>query len=233
MKKLVIPVLLISALAGAQTGNVGIGTTSPTASLHVKTGNEFIMRLEDGVNTDYGNYVIQSADAVGTFKKVATDAFKTAFLMELPVTGSSLSSNSSTWNATNITFDIPNGRWLVVANLLLKCSEDFTADGTAYTVSATIADQNGTVPTGDIEGNSYGAYSSSAGIFEGTFNLPMNKGMLAGSIVINNTGALKTYKILVKKQKMGSNNSNTDCTLTNFGGSGEPQNILYALPLIN
>ena len=229
MKKyLVILSTLISSLIFSQTGNVGIGTVTPTASLHVKTSNEYIIRLEDNVNSDFGNYVIVSNDTNGTFKKQATNAFKTAYTVPLPATGVDITTQSPTWQTTNTTIQIPNGRWSVVVNLLLKCKENIASKtNTAIIVKATLADSGSLTPTNDIEGNSLGS-TTGTGVYEGVFNMPVNKGLIAGSIVINNTGNVKTYQLIANKNYFGTNES---CTISNLGSNTDPQNIIYVLPL--
>lgn len=63
MKKLSTIVFLAWAFSTyAQTGNVGIGTTSPTTTLHVKGDAKYIIRQEDGVNTSTSFYTVQSED---------------------------------------------------------------------------------------------------------------------------------------------------------------------------
>lgn len=228
MKIINFSAVLFSIAAFSQTGNVGIGTANPTASLHVKTENEFVLRVEDNINTDFGDYVLTSADTKGTFLKKQTNAFKTAFVIPLPATGTDITTASPNWQSTAVTFEIPNGRWSIVANFLLKCKENISANtNTAIIVKASLADFGSTTPSNDIEGNTI-ASTMGTGTFEGLFNMPVNKGLLTGSIVINNTGDTKKYTIIANKNYFGENKT---CTIGNLGNTVDPQNILYALPL--
>lgn len=229
MKKtaIIISVIFAGSTAAAQTGNVGIGTTAPTANLHIKTDNEFVMRVEDGTNTDYADYVVISEDDKGTFKKQQVNAFRTAYTVALPASSNNITSSS--WQDTGVTVNVQNGRWSVVANLVLKCTEDMSSNtNTAIIVKASLADPTGTLtPSPDIEGNTEGS-TAGTGIYQGTFNLPLNKGLLTGSIVVNNSGDVKNYRLIANKDYYGTN---VTCTIYQLGRSDEKQNIIYALPL--
>src|SRR5690606_9053417 len=95
---LILILLLFSVPLFAQ---VGVGAENPTATLHVKTENEYILRVEDGVDTSTSFYTIQSSDEFGTFKKVATDVFRRVQLSSLPDTGTLISTLAPLWQTTN------------------------------------------------------------------------------------------------------------------------------------
>ncbi len=231
MKKLTILSILISPFFYGQNDKVGIGTDEPTATLHVKTKDdvEYIMRLEDSQDTRYGDYVVTSSDNLGTFKKTQTNAFKTTFVVSLPTTGTNITTAAPGWQTTGLTFEIPNGRWTIVTNLLLKCQQDVSSrNNNAVLVKATLADEGTLVPSGDIEGNTPGS-KTGTGIYQGVLNTPLNKSLLTGSIIINNTGTKKNYTLIANRTYLGD--SGLNCTISNLGIRSETQNIIYAIPL--
>src|SRR5690606_13610825 len=104
---------------------------NPTATLHVKTENEYILRVEDGVDTSTSFYTIQSSDEFGTFKKVATDVFRRVQLSSLPDTGTLISTLAPLWQTTNVSITVPPGKWQITGAVALYPSVDMSSNSTS------------------------------------------------------------------------------------------------------
>lgn len=233
MKKIIF-ILLAPIFSFAQTGNIGIGTTTPSATLHVKTDNEYILRVEDGTNTDNNNFIITSSDNNGTFLKQQADIFRSPIVAILPSTNSTINSSSS-YQTTSVSINLPFGRWAVTGTLINKCTihTNTNALPTAYKFESTFADDSASIiPTVDIEGNTKGSTGGSS-VFKGILSTPEKYSTQNGIIVINNTSTssfTKTYYLIVKTTQNGTASS---CNLSNYGSSSEPQNMIYAIPLLD
>ena len=233
MKKNIL-LLLLPIVGLAQSGNVGIGTTSPTNTLHVKSLNQYILRIEDVTNTDNNNFIITAKDALGTFQKTQADIFRSPLVVALPISTSNIVYNTANpYQKTTVSISLPNGRWAVSGTFLIKCLAPTTdnTNPTTYTTEATFADTaSSIIPSADIEGNTKGSTSGN-GIFKGVLSTPEKYNIQTGIIILNNsTLSSKTYYLIVKSLKNG-NASN--CNLVNYGASVEKENQLYALPLID
>lgn len=209
----------------AQSGNIGIGTTEPSATLHLKTDNPYILRIEDNLNTATSNFLIQSVDNKGTFQKTATNKFRRVQVSQLG-TGVSLSTLYPLWQTSTVAITLPPGRWVVTGVILLKPSSVLSGSSKALTARATFSDTNGgTTPSADIEGESSGV--SGLAYFKGTLNAPLSYDLMLGNIIINNTTiGNKSYYMIANIEKQGGTEN-----FINFGSSIEKQNQIYAIPL--
>lgn len=218
--------LAIGLVLSAQTGNVGIGTTSPTATLHVATTNQYILRQEDAINTSNANYTIQSADDFGTFQKVPTDVFRSVQLTTLPSAGATVSQTNPSWQTTTMSITLPPGKWQITGALVLRPSVDLSGNSdTVLNCKLSVADTNaGVIPSNDIV---TGALTGS-GYFYGSYYSPSEYQMMKGNIYVNNSSnASKTYYFIANIGRI----NNTTANFSNFGSSAELENQIFALPI--
>lgn len=212
----------------AQSGNVGIGTTTPTATLHLKSTNTYILRQEDNVNTSNGNYTIQNGDALGNFKKVPTGVFRSVQMVSLPAIGSTVSQIDPNFQTTTLNILLPPGKWQITGALVLRPSVDLSKNSTmVLNCKLSVADTNtSTTPSNDIiTGSTFGS-----GYFYGSYHAPSEYNMMKGSIYINNTTLSdKRYYFIANISKINNNVSNPN--FTNLGSSAELENQIFALPV--
>ncbi len=214
--------------------NVGIGTTAPTANLHIKSDKQYILRIEDNVNTDSEQFAITAADTEGLLTKTPTEVFRKIILGNLTSTPSTV---GSSWTNTGTKITLETGRWLVQFNLALIADTDLSSyTGTtsgAVEVSASLADEGGTTPTSYIEGDTKGSTGGN-GLFYGLILSPSNKGLLKGMLIINNnSGFTKTFDVIAKISDVRFPNTSPapSVKLVNFSLASQPQNQLTAFPL--
>lgn len=185
----------------SKDGYLGIGTTSPSASIHIKTNGTADnpvsgFRLEDTSQAE--DYVL-TTDANGLLSW-ALHAPKEA-VQGTRGSGSttvSISAGQNKLYGINANVTLPPGRWLVTSILFMS-----TATGTdrTFVMNSTFSDTSlsgsktgylANVKSSDIEG----PY-----IISGTSLVPSNSfygGMLTGSVVINNRSSVnKTYYYVV------------------------------------
>lgn len=214
--------------------NVGIGTTAPTANLHIKSDKPYILRIEDNVNTDSEQFTITAANTEGLLTKTTTEVFRKIILGNLTSTPSTV---GSSWTNTGTKITLETGRWLVQFNSALIPNTDLSSyTGTTsgvVEVSASLADEGGTIPTTYIEGDTKGSTGGN-GLFYGLIFSPSNKGLLKGMLIINNnSGVTKTFDLIAKISGVSFPNSSPapSVELVNFSLASQPQNQLTAFPL--
>ncbi len=191
---------------------VGIGTTTPSAMLHVKGG----VRLE---HSSSGNDKILKVNQQGEVR------WARPFLLEiinttLPQAGLNIVEQNVA-KYTNLKITLPRGRYIVKGIFLLNASPNLNNMQSTW-VTAYLSDSatNSDYSTDVIP--------QSANQMSGGIIGPAIYNILEGSIAIENTTmAPKTYYLWAFKKNYG--NSNTSY-IVNFGSSDWGENILYAVP---
>ena len=189
-----------------QSGNVGIGTTTPSQKLHIETGGTAAspvtgFRLEDG--NQKTNFVLTSdTDGVGTWKPVAATRIVGTIGAGIDVP---FITTGAVYRKTGSYIDLPSGKWEVRVTMLMPVGgvpSDALPGGGKMTTNdwvwlkttfstvnaATIVDSQ---ISSDIEGASL-----VSNLFFGPKLVPDEPkfNMLNGSVIINNTTtATKRY----------------------------------------
>lgn len=233
--------ICIGFMAFSQNGKVGIGVSPdlPTASLHVKSTDEYVIRQEDNVNTASSNFIITSADANGKFQKTPTSIFRKVQIISLPTSGTSTVTTASPgWQVTNVQVTLPPGRWALTGTIALKPNVDLSSYfDIALTCNATLSDVSATISS-DVESN----YTTSGnGFWVGNYNSPSEYSVMTGTILVNNaTSADKTYTIIANISRTNVSPYPTavqNVGFSKFGIMGNAtdnayyENQIYAIPV--
>ena len=180
-----------------QVGNVGMGTITPQAKLHIVTGGTSTspnpqLRIEDGAQLA-GRVLTSNAQGEAHWVDYAPGAViaaldPTGVNIALPLTG-------SVYKNTKSKISLPPGRWVIIFTFVIKCNNVGTTVGSRLWVRSTIGDDlslDATKTNGmaslDIEGGS---------AFDGIVWTD-RIGLLTGRCIVNNTSGLtKDYYYLV------------------------------------
>ena len=226
---------IISLIIGIQISyaQIGIGVTNPSSSLHIKSDNNYIMRLEDNINTSNNNWTIISKDTNGTFQKAETGDFRRTIIFNLPVTGATISTLSPIWQATEIKVKVPPGKWMVTGSIALIPNSSLATNGNvAYQCRMTLSDGiTDIAPSSDL----IGAYpNTGSGLMYGRVASPLPKDLVVGNIMIENKNlTTKDYYIIANIERIGvpAIGDLANIVFTNFASSSIPENQLYAIPI--
>ena len=226
--------ILVMGLAAAQ--NVGIGTTSTTKSLHVKStdNSEKILTITDG--TEKASYLLTAKDAQGnSMWAPRTFGGKTIVIGTLGpgLDMTSTAKNAQTWKNTGTYIDLPPGRWAVSATFVMISNVAANNKTSTYYIKNTFSESpTGTAVSPDIEiRRANGSLITDAlpTYISGTLYAPMPFALIRGSAIINNSsGASKKYYLI---SNFFRSSTNTNTTLTKYASASAGENILYALPL--
>lgn len=193
------------------SGNVGVGTTTPTRKLEIVSSTTPSFRLNDG-SQQTGYYLMSDANGNGSWKSLTTSVFA-----DLPATGysGSVSTSSSDPKYTGISITLPPGKWLVLTNVVLRASTDPTGGNGAWVRLQWSRTQNTPSTTG-ITG------SLNSGIYVAPY------GNATGNTIIDNSSSTNSifYLNLSGTDVYGSYSGNWN----NLGSSTWTENSIVAYP---
>lgn len=193
-------------------GNVGIGTNTPTTTLHVAGTT----RLVDGTQA-LGRVLTSDATGVGTWQEVGIDNV----VGILSPTGINIPYNAATYTYTGSRIVLPPGKYAVnVTMLLSKASLTYSPNNSFFWVRSTFSNTTAApTPSADIMGSN---------LCSGNYPGSSVYSLLTGTIIINNTSAAnRTYYYCAG----ATVSNNTTETLTNFGGTYWAENNIIAYRL--
>ena len=206
------------------TGNVGIGTISPDARMHIKTDNDTpAFKLQDGneksasvlISDESGNATWGRGLIGSVIGKLGVGA--TMYLPDYKLTGLPYIVKD-----TGSYIDLPPGRWLVYVTFQLPPLDASKHDSTpAYWIRSTFYDSPALVSlpgfSSDIED---GSQISGSGWYD-------TPGIVSGFTILKNTGVKKKYYLYIG---LVSFYKAAPYTIT-IGGNGHPENSIVAIQL--
>lgn len=226
-------------------GNVGIGTTTPSYKLEIKTGgiSSNIIKGFKLVDGSQGNGYILTSDSNGLarWNPISLSTYNGSFT---GIAGVNYSFTTNTgWSNTGAYITLPDGTWKVDLALLIKIrgnSGEVLPNTSWMWLKSSFAEGSNTSTTvsGDVGFSSSGDSGKFASVL---ISGPMtasgisanNKNhVLQGSVIIRNTsGATKTYYLIIGDST--AMDGNTSITSSNFylqsvGGSGWSENTMIA-----
>ncbi len=211
MKTLSMILSLVSVSFFAQSGNVGINTTSPQTNLHVKG----TLRLE---NSSKSNGAVLRVYDEGSMK------WKSLFVSQ-PIRGEKTISagvqTSTTAKYTGMRITLPTGRWIVKLNLLIPDVSMSANQGLWVDCYLSNSDTAGTLSPDYV--------ANSATHFGGSIKYPASFGMIVGGVVINNTTSTpKTYYLWAQHEAFP--NTATSLYSGSLAGDAWNEDKIYAIP---
>jgi hypothetical protein len=214
-------ILLLAGITNVNaqtTGNVGIGTSSPTNTLHV----DGTVRITNLASTTGTNMV--TVDNNGVLAKQALPAAAAPTIQATLGSGVTLSpSNWSTWNYTGISVVIPANSKYVIFGTFYMAASPAPSSTQALTLRVSVSNSNTTfTQSPDIAGSYY---------ISGTLPPVAATATMSGTIVINNTASVATTYYLWAG-RAGVFGSYTG-SVTNFGASTGTyfEDGVFAMPI--
>ncbi|TZF93772.1 hypothetical protein FW781_18985 [Chryseobacterium panacisoli] len=221
-------------------GNVGIGQSLPTASLHVKNLVSPAFRLEDGTQ---GAGKVLTSDTNGNSSWVYP-ALK-AISGNLPTSLVSFSSYG-TGNPPNISMytggyiNLPPGKWLISFGSIASMGQNDRINTTDAQLWCTAFLSDSNAGAGTITADYISAYTGQRGS-GGSIGRGMNRTMVIGSIAVNNVnGGNKTYYLWANQEletapagpsQININGTSTAGYWINLFGNGNWERYFYAIPI--
>lgn len=200
-------------------GNVGIGTTAPSRTLHINSASSGAVRIVDGTQ-GIGKVLTSDATGVATWQSTGIDNV----VGVLSGTGANIAYNQTVnFLQTGSYITLPPGRYAVNVTMLLARNSTSlpSPNNSFFWVRSTFSDSAGVNPLSspDIVGST---------LASGNFGGTSVYAMLIGTIIINNTTAgNKTYYYVAGRTVY----SNTTETLTGFGSTYWAENNIIAYRL--
>lgn len=200
-------------------GNVGIGTTAPSRSLHLNSATNGALRIVDGTQAN-GRVLTSDANGVATWQSTGIDNV----VGVLSGTGVNIPYNQTVnFLQTGSYIVLPPGRYAVNVTMLLARNSTSlpSPNNSFFWVRSSFSDSAGVNPVSspDIVGST---------LASGNFGGTSVYAMLTGTIIINNTTAgNKTYYYVAGRTVT----SNTTETLTGFGSTYWAENNIIAYRL--
>lgn len=200
-------------IVASATGNVGIGTTSPTTKLHINSATSPAIKIVDGSQAA-GNVLMSDANGAGswvTLTKAVVGTFGSGY--------SGAVSNKDVYTGVSIT--LPPGKWMVLTNIVLKAATAPSASsnqGAWVRLGWSNTQNTSDTTTTQITANlSSGAYVSPYAFASGT------------TIINNTSGATKTYYLNVFGVNIYGGYSSTWSAI---GAASYPENSVIAYPAL-
>lgn len=200
-------------------GNVGVGTTAPSRTLHVNSATSGAVRIVDGTQGN-GRVLTSDATGVATWQSTGIDNV----VGVLNGTGVNIAYNQTVnFLQTGSYIVLPPGRYAVNVTMLLARNSTSapSPNNSFFWVRSSFSDSAGVNPVSspDIVGST---------LASGNFGGTSVYAMLNGTIIINNTTAgNKTYYYVAGRTVT----SNTTETLTGFGSTYWAENNIIAYRL--
>lgn len=178
-------------------GNVGIGTTSPTAKLHIVTGGTSSapnpqLRIDDG--TAQTNRVLMSSPNGTTQWEDYIPGFTLGTMSAAGLTIPTTGIGNTTFVNTNATIILSPGQWFIYFTVGMLCNGTTTTSNYRIWPQVTIADPNTLVSStakGYMTPDAFTNIQYSNNVVQGM------RGSINGWVGINNTsGADRTYYVL-------------------------------------
>lgn len=196
-------------------GQVGIGTTNPTETLHV----DGTFRLVDGTERD--TYILTSDnDGVASWQRQSISIIEGDF-----GAGVDIPANAGVFLQTRSSITLPPGRYLVNVNMLMTADVQVTPNNSSFWLRSSFSDSPMVVPPPEPSADIIGGDFISA-------NLPGSSifQTFIGSVIIDNTsGANKTYHYIAGRAQVFPNNLNL--TIRLFGGDNWAERSITAFPI--
>ena len=222
-------------VAVSSSGNVGLGTNTPSSKLEIQTGGTVAtpisgLKIVDGSQTD--QYVLTS-DASGSalWKPITLTTIMGVFPTSTGA-GNYTFKTTTLWDKTNAFITLPPGRWRVDVTQLLRITGDAITGDQYMWLRFSFTDDN--TPTNPTLTNDFttNARYISAQISGPTVSITnVYKYALAqGSVLINNSsGTSKNYYLIVGSST--SSFTSTTTYLQSVGGNTWGENIITAIPI--
>ncbi|WP_131701441.1 hypothetical protein [Chryseobacterium sp. FH2] len=183
-----------------KNGRVGIGTTSPTNVLDVRSTSNGAIRIVDGTQSN-GAVLTSDANGVGTWKRASAQVVTgiTAGGLDIPFV------SEAQYRYTGNSITLPSGKWMVSINQLVRVSGTL-ASGDWMFLRSTFSDENLTT-VGQVSTQSADVVvrpTLMSFLIQGS-NTGSNKfDIKTGDVLINNTSAgNKTYRYIVGNSIVG------------------------------